>query len=175
MNDTIAAISTTMGIGAISIIRVSGNEAIDIVDYVAAKIKAFDGLIIVTYDTHDENYMNSLEGKYLPVPHCIKGSEGWKLNPKIQAALENKEYISVEKPTFGSVDLPQIIKQNTQVKSIEICGLCSDICVVSNALLLKAHFHEVEISLDSKACAGVTPQSHEAALNTMRMCQINVK
>lgn len=151
------------------------KEAMAIVDYVADKIKAFEGFIVVTYDTHDENYMDSLEGKYLPVPHCIKGSEGWQLNNKIQAALANKEYITIEKPTFGAMNLPEVIEQNTKVKSIEVCGLCSDICVVSNALLLKAYFKDVDISLDSRACAGVTPQSHEAALTTMRMCQINVK
>ena len=88
------------------------NEAIDIVDYVAAKIKAFDGLIIVTYDTHDENYMNSLEGKYLPVPHCIKGTDGWQLNSEVTSALKAKEYKTIEKLTFGSKTLPDLIKQN---------------------------------------------------------------
>ncbi len=151
------------------------KEAIAIVDHVVERIKQFDGEIFVTYDTHNENYMETLEGKNLPVPHCIKGSEGWQLNPKIAQALAMKKYHVVEKDTFGAKQLPQMILDQCKPKSIELLGLCSDICVVSNALLLKAHFPEVKIMLDSKGCAGVTPQSHEAALLTMKMCQIEIK
>ena len=152
-------------------------EAVKIVPNVVEKIKDFDGEIIVTYDTHFENYMDTSEGKNLPVPHCIKGTNGFKLDKDIQAALNGREYTEVEKPTFGSVQLPDIIKQKAMGDefSVELVGLCTDICVVSNALLLKANFPEVKISVDSSCCAGVTVDSHNAALQTMKMCQIDVK
>lgn len=151
-------------------------EAVGIVENVVNKIKSFNGDIIVTYDTHPENYMDTQEGNKLPVPHCIKGTDGWKLDAKVQAALDNKEYKVIEKPTFGSVALPDYIKNNYNPDDVEIelIGLCTDICVVSNALLLKANFIETEISVDSSCCAGVTPESHDAALLTMKMCQVNV-
>lgn len=153
------------------------KEAVSIVDNVAEKIKNFEGEIIVTYDTHFENYMQTNEGKSLPVPHCINGTNGWELDSRICDALKNKEYTTLEKPTFGSVKLPEIItaKSNGVGFEIELVGLCTDICVVSNALLLKASFPEVQISVDSRCCAGVTPETHTAALTTMKMCQINVK
>ena len=153
------------------------KEAVSIVDNVAEKIKNFEGEIIVTYDTHFENYMQTNEGKSLPVPHCIKGTNGWELDAKIIDTLKNKKYTTLEKPTFGSVKLPEIItaKSNGVGFEIELVGLCTDICVVSNALLLKSSFPEVQISVDSRCCAGVTPETHTAALTTMKMCQINVK
>ncbi len=152
------------------------KEAVAIVPNVCNKIKAFDGEIFVTYDTHFENYLNTAEGKKLPVEHCIKNTEGWALNKDVQDALNSKEYKTVEKLTFGSVDLPNLIKDiaDNEDFSIELIGLCTDICVVSNALILKATFTENPISVDSSCCAGVTPESHDAALVTMRMCQINV-
>ncbi len=151
------------------------KEAVAIVDKVAATIRNFDGDIIATYDTHDENYMNTQEGKKLPVPHCIKDTEGWKLDKKVQTALDEKGYKAVYKPTFGSVDLVEMIKAyDTENTEIFMVGLCTDICVVSNALLLKANFPEMNISVDASCCAGVTPEKHEAALETMRSCQIEV-
>ena len=152
------------------------KEAVAIVDNVVKKIKDFDGDIIVTYDTHRDNYMQTQEGVNLPVPHCIKGTDGWQLDGRVQAALGEKDYKIIEKPTFGSTDLPEYIKSNYDPKNIEIqlIGLCTDICVVSNALLLKANFLETKISVDARCCAGVTPQSHNAALATMKMCQVNV-
>lgn len=152
-------------------------EAVKIVPNVVEKIKGFDGEIIVTYDTHSENYMETSEGKHLPVPHCIKDTDGWKLNNDVQEALNGKKYTEVEKPTFGSIKLPEIIKDmaGEEKFSIELVGLCTDICVVSNALLLKANFPEADISVDSACCAGVTVDSHNAALQTMKMCQIEVK
>ena len=152
------------------------EEAVKIVDNVVKKIEDFDGDIIVTYDTHSENYMETQEGKNLPVPHCIKGTDGWKLDEKVQSALCKKKYKAIEKPTFGSTELPEYIKANFDTDDIEIelIGLCTDICVVSNALLLKANFIETKISVDAHCCAGVTPESHNAALMTMKMCQINV-
>ncbi len=152
------------------------KEAEAIVDNVVNKINGHNGDIFVTHDTHFENYMETSEGKKLPVPHCIKGTDGWKLNEKVQAALDAKKYTEVEKITFGSLDLPKLVKEcaGDGEFEIELVGLCTDICVVSNALLLKAIFPEVAISVDASCCAGVTPDSHFAALTTMKMCQINV-
>ena len=151
-------------------------EAVAIVDNAAQKIKSFDGDIFVTYDTHFEDYMETMEGKKLPVVHCIKGTKGWKLNPKIAEALEGKDYKTVEKLTFGSVKLPDMIKEciGENKAEITLIGLCTDICVVSNALILKANLLDTEIFVDSSCCAGVTPETHNAALDTMRCCQINV-
>lgn len=152
------------------------NEAVGIVDNVVEKIAGFDGDVIATYDTHYDNYMDTQEGKKLPVPHCIKGTEGWELDKKVQKALDEKGYKSVCKPTFGSVDLVDIIgKYDINDIEVEFIGLCTDICVVSNALLLKANYPEIPISVDSKCCAGVTPEKHAAALETMASCQIEVK
>ncbi len=153
------------------------EEAVAIVANVVKKIRNFDGEIIVTYDTHSENYMDTSEGKNLPVPHCFKGTDGWKLDSKVAAALKKREYTAVEKPTFGSVTLPKIIKNKVgnDEFTIELIGLCTDICVVSNALILKANFPETEISVDPNCCAGVTSESHNAALTTMKMCQIKIK
>ncbi len=148
------------------------KEAVSIVDNAVKKIEEFDGDIIVTYDTHKENYMETMEGKNLPVPHCIKGTFGWQLNEKIQEALDKKEYVAIEKPTFGSTELPSLIKKDYD--EIILIGLCTDICVVSNALLLKANFLETKITVDASCAAGVTKESHDAALLTMKMCQINV-
>ena len=156
-------------------------DAVAILPAVAEKIKAYaadpDGVIFVTYDTHTADYMTTSEGKHLPVPHCIKGTEGWSLHPAVTAALDGVAYTSVEKPTFGSVELPALVGKATAGEdfSLELIGLCTDICVVSNTLLLKAHYPEVPISVDAACCAGVTPATHEAALTTMGMCQIEIR
>lgn len=152
------------------------DEAVAIVDRVAEKIRRFEGDIVVTYDTHTEAYMQTSEGQHLPVPHCIKWTDGWTLNTVVQQALDGKEYVVVEKPTFGSVELPSLIarRAGNEPFSVELVGLCTDICVVSNALLLKAHFPEMPIAVDAACCAGVTPETHEAALTTMKMCQIEI-
>ena len=151
-------------------------EAVSIIDSAVSKIKNFNGGIFVTYDTHYENYLDTAEGKKLPVPHCIKGTDGWQLNSKIADALADKAYTSLEKVTFGSVDLPQLIRQSAGNEdfTIELIGLCTDICVVSNALLLKANFPECEITVDASCCAGVTPETHKSALDIMKCCQINI-
>lgn len=152
------------------------EQAAAIVDKAVKKITAFTGDIFATFDTHFENYLTTAEGKHLPVPHCIKGSDGWLLNAKIQAALDKKGFYPHEKNTFGSVVLPDIIRKKYGAEDIEIelIGLCTDICVVSNALILKANFPEIPISVDASCCAGVTPEKHLAALETMKSCQINV-
>lgn len=152
------------------------TEAIKMIDRAADKISKFDGQIYVTYDTHFENYMETAEGKKLPVPHCVKGTPGWELNASVAMALSGKSYENVEKLTFGSVELPKMIKENANVEEFDITliGLCTDICVVSNALILKANFPEKRIIVDASCCAGVTVETHNAALQTMKMCQIEV-
>lgn len=152
------------------------KEALAIVPNVVKKIKEFNGEIFATLDTHFENYLDTAEGKKLPVPHCIKGTDGHRLDKAVEAALDNRGYTPVEKVTFGSVDLPRMLEAAADGDNftIELIGLCTDICVVSNALLLKAHFPEAEISVDASCCAGVTPKAHEAALNTMKSCQITI-
>lgn len=153
------------------------EEAVKTVPAAAEKIRNFDGKIFVTLDTHHEDYMQTREGSLLPVPHCIENTSGWRLDKQIEEALEGKRYTLVPKPTFGSVDLPKLIHRAAGRSrfSIELIGFCTDICVVSNALLLKAFFPEAPISVDSSCCAGVTPEKHEAALETMRSCQIEIK
>ena len=152
------------------------GDAVAIVPSVVEKIKSFDGEIFVTLDTHFDNYPETAEGKKLPVLHCIKGTDGWQLDKNVASALADREYTAVEKPTFGSLELPRLIEASADGDdfSIEIICLCTDICVVSNALVLKANFPEIPISVDSACCAGVTPRAHEAALATMRSCQIDV-
>ena len=128
--------------------------------------------IIATMDTHGENYLDTAEGRKLPVVHCVRGARGWQINDSVREALGDAAI--VEKPTFGCVRLPGMIEDAPDL-TIEMLGLCTDICVVSNALLLKAHFPEADISVNSACCAGVTPEKHRAALETMASCQIEVK
>ncbi len=152
------------------------NEAQAIVPAVVEKINSYDIKdIFATRDTHQQDYMSTQEGKNLPVEHCIEGTDGWEINGDVAAALKGAKIIN--KPTFGSTVLVDTIKDIAAKEEIEIemIGLCTDICVVSNALLLKAALPEVPISVDSGCCAGVTPKKHEAALETMRSCQIYVK
>ena len=151
------------------------KEAVGIVDKVAAKIESFEGRIFATLDTHHQDYLDTAEGKKLPVPHCLKDSDGWLLNEKIMYALSEKNYRTIEKETFGSIRLAEEIGRILEEREVqvELVGLCTDICVVSNALLLKAYFPEMPVSVDASCCAGVTPGSHEAALETMRMFQID--
>ena len=150
-------------------------EAVEIVPKVVSKIKNWDGSIITTQDTHFDNYLDTREGKYLPVPHCIEETDGHKINSEIFAALvDNSDNFScLSKLTFGSTTLPELIR-GRGFDYIELIGLCTDICVVSNAMLLKAHYPEIDIAVDASCCAGVTPESHKAALTTMKMCQIDV-
>lgn len=152
------------------------KEAVDIVENVVDKIKNFDGKILATLDTHHSNYMETSEGKKLPVPHCIRMTNGWLLNEKVMEALSDKDYKTIEKNTFGSATLvDEIVKLTYGYEfEIELIGLCTDICVVSNALMLKAYFPEAKVTVDASCCAGVTPESHKAALDTMKMCQIDV-
>ena len=151
-------------------------EAVAIRPAVVEKIRSFDGEVIATLDTHGPEYLRTAEGRKLPVEHCIKGTAGWQLDPEIRAALEAHGYTPLEKPTFGSLILPQLVRDRAGDSDfdVELVGLCTDICVVSNALLLKANFYEKEISVDPACCAGVTPELHAAALKTMASCQIHI-
>jgi len=152
------------------------KEAVAIVPKVVEKILQFDGDVIFTRDTHFDNYMETQEGRKLPVPHCIKDTHGWQLQESVWEACQQKAARGIDKITFGSVELPQILKEAYPegLESIELIGLCTDICVISNAMLVKAHFPETPILVDSSCCAGVTPQSHNNALEAMKMCQITV-
>lgn len=152
------------------------KEAVAIVPGVVRKIDEWEGLIVATRDTHHTDYLNTQEGRFLPVEHCIIDTEGWQINSDVQGALDGKgeDVKVVDKPTFGCVKLAQMLLESG-VEEIELVGLCTDICVVSNALLLKANMPEMPISVDASCCAGVTPGRHDAALETMRACQIMVK
>lgn len=149
------------------------REAEEIVDNVAAKIKEFEGEVIFTRDTHFENYSETQEGRKLPVPHCIKETEGWNINERIEK-LRTPDGKVFDKITFGSVELAEYLKNDKELERVTLVGLCTDICVISNALLIKAFLPEVEIIVDGKCCAGVTKKSHENALEAMKMCQIQV-
>ncbi len=131
--------------------------------------------VILTMDTHEADYLNTAEGRKLPVVHCVRGTEGWGLNPAIREAAGDA--LILEKPIFGSLRLPGVLREETEAGDrlrIELLGLCTDICVVSNALLLKANFPEAEIAVNAGCCAGVTPEKHRAALETMSSCQIDI-
>lgn len=150
-------------------------EAVAIVPAVVERVAraAAEGEdILFTQDTHAPNYMDTQEGRNLPVPHCIKDSEGWQIIPQLQEYTTRR--MCVEKPTFGSMHLANLAMMS-EYEEIELIGLCTDICVISNAMLLKAALPEATISVDSKCCAGVTPASHANALEAMKMCQITVK
>ena len=130
--------------------------------------------IIFTRDTHEENYLETQEGKNLPVKHCIKGSKGHAIHSSLTVSESD---IVVDKITFGSLDLIDVItnlQKNNQIEEIELIGLCTDICVISNAMLIKAFLPEVKITVDASCCAGVTPESHNNALQSMKACQINI-
>lgn len=151
-------------------------DAEKIVPRAAEIIANFDGEIYCTLDTHGEDYLKTQEGRNLPVAHCIKGTDGWRLDKRIAAALSGKARF-VEKPSFGSPEMAHLLAEKNKqekIESIEVIGLCTDICVVSNALIIKAALPEVKIIVDSSACAGISPESHQAALKTMQMCQIEV-
>lgn len=150
-------------------------EAVAIVDKVEEKIKSFPGRVIFTRDTHEENYMETQEGSNLPVPHCIRDSQGWQIREELEKLRTEP---AVDKPTFGSRVLGELLLQldkEEKIESITLVGLCTDICVISNALLAKAFLPEVPITVDASCCAGVTPESHKTALSAMKMCQIRVE
>ena len=147
------------------------DMAKSIVPTVVEKVKNFDGKVIFTRDTHFEDYMQTQEGKNLPVMHCVKDTDGWQICDELLPFAD----IVIDKETFGSVDLPLIIKDyGEDVDMIELCGLCTDICVISNAVILKAAFTEAKMRVCANACAGVTEKSHQNALDAMKMIQIEI-
>lgn len=142
------------------------------------KVEAFDGTVVMTKDTHPENYLETQEGKLLPVKHCIKGTEGWEFPKSLQDLCDKRRAKVYEKPTFGSIRMAEDFRklyENDEIDSIELVGLCTDICVISNALMLKAAAPEVPVYVDARCCAGVTPKKHEEALDVMESCQIIVR
>ena len=150
-------------------------EAQDIVDNVVSVMLQYSPEdILATRDTHLENYLETQEGRNLPVVHCVRGTPGWELDSRIQQALRGAEI--VDKPTFGSTVLANMLAQIAEQEEIEVTlvGLCTDICVVSNALLIKAFLPEVPVKVIASCCAGVTPESHQKALDTMSMCQVTI-
>lgn len=160
------------------------KEAVEIVPKVAEKIRLFmdgaDGRVLYTRDTHEENYLDTQEGRHLPVRHCIRGTKGWELCPEIE--LLRKEQ-PIDKPTFGSPALGQLLKAQDEdlkkqgkegITSVTLVGLCTDICVISNALLVKAFLPDTPVIVDASCCAGVTVESHQNALQAMNMCQIQI-
>ena len=146
-------------------------EAVKIVPYVKRTIEQFEGKVFFTRDTHAENYMDTQEGKNLPVPHCIKDTHGWQIKAELDA-LRNTE--PIDKLTFGSKDLLEVLKGEGNIESITCLGLCTDSCVISNELWVKAFFPEIPLIVDAKGCAGVTPESHQNALQAMKVCQVKV-
>ena len=151
-------------------------EARTILPKVAEKVKNFPGRVLFTRDTHEENYLESREGKVLPVPHCIRGSWGWEICPELETLRKEEP---VDKPTFGSTGLGEVLRAADQygekIGKITLVGVCTDICVISNALLLRAFLPEAEIAVDAACCAGVTPESHQTALRAMKACQIAIE
>lgn len=147
-------------------------HAAAIIPAVVEKVKSFSGKVIFTRDTHGEDYLQTQEGKKLPVVHCIKDTNGWQICDELLLFVDT----AVDKVTFGSVQLPHMLRSfGEPIEEIELCGLCTDICVISNAMVLKAAFPEVKITVDANCCAGVTMESHNTALNAMKAVQIEVK
>lgn len=147
------------------------KEAQAIVPYVKEVVENFKGKVFFTRDTHFDNYLETQEGKNLPVSHCIKWTEGWQIHPSLEALRKTD---AIDKLTFGSKDLVNVLKQEEKVEEITFVGLCTDICVISNVMVVKAFYPEIPLIVDAKACAGVTVQSHLNALEAMKMCQVKV-
>ena len=150
------------------------KEAVASVTKVEEKIRNFDGTVLFTRDTHESWYLDTQEGRKLPVPHCIRDTEGWQIRSELDKLRKTKP---IDKDTFGSTDLAgELVAMNedNEIGSITFVGLCTDICVISNAFLVKASLPEVPIIVDAACCAGVTPESHENALKAMEMCQVEI-
>ena len=146
------------------------KEAIAITENVRNKIENFHGVVIYTRDTHEGEYLDTQEGKNLPVPHCIRGTWGWEI---IDTLADCQRDMVFDKPTFGSMELAGYLKEQG-AEDITLIGICTDICVISNAMLVKAALPEARVTVDAACCAGVTPESHERALQAMKMCQIKI-
>lgn len=147
------------------------KEAQGIVPYVKKKIETFPGKVFFTRDTHREDYMQTQEGRNLPVPHCIRDTEGWQIRKELD---ELRTTAAIDKDTFGARDLVKVLGEEEKLDSVTFLGLCTDICVISNVMLVKAFFPEVPVTVDAAGCAGVTPQSHATALDAMEAVQVKV-
>lgn len=150
------------------------KEAAAIVPKVAERVRSFDGPVLFTRDTHGPDYLSTQEGRKLPVLHCVAGTDGWRIAPELASLVAEPP---VDKPAFGSLALAEKLKamdREQGVGSVTLVGLCTDICVISNAMILKAALPEVPIFVDAACCAGVTPEAHRRALEAMRSCQIDV-
>ena len=150
------------------------KEAVEIVPRVKRKIENFKGTVLFTRDTHENRYLETQEGRNLPVSHCIRGTKGWEIRAELDALRKTEP---IDKDTFGSTDLGETLlamNEEEEIGSITLVGLCTDICVISNALLIKAFLPETAITVDASCCAGVTPESHENALKAMAVCQIKI-
>lgn len=151
------------------------KEAQAIVGRIVEKIRAYPrDDVYATRDTHEEDYLSTAEGRHLPVVHCVRDTNGWELIEEVKELVDPGHVI--DKPSFGAVEMAKLLLERSLLEEItvELVGVCTDICVVSNALLIKAYMPETEVSVDAGCCAGVTPESHEAAVRTMEMCQINI-
>ena len=147
------------------------REAVTIVPYVKKLIENFEGKVFFTRDTHFENYMDTQEGQNLPVKHCVKDTEGWQIRKELEQMRRTE---AIDKVTFGSSDLVKVLEKEENIGSITFCGLCTDICVISNVMVTKAFFPEIPLIVDAAGCAGVTPESHKNALQAMKVCQVKV-
>lgn len=156
----------------------ANKKAEEIVPKIATYVRNFEGITIFTRDTHNSDYLETMEGKNLPVEHCIAGTNGWEINSELLKSCEGKENVCFvfNKPTFGyASELTKFINEFKQpITEIQVCGTCTDICVVSNVLGLKEHMSEVKISILEDMCAGLTPEKHNAAIEVMRSCQVNI-
>lgn len=149
------------------------KEAVEIVDSVKAKIDSYlaaGDTVVYTQDTHTEAYLQTQEGQKLPVAHCIKGTPGWEISQRVYV----RGCQVIEKPSFGSIELAELLAGMEEIQSVELIGLCTDICVISNAMILKAKMPEVPIAVDAACCAGATLEGHQNALHAMKACQIEV-
>ncbi len=152
-------------------------EAVKIVEGVRALVREFDGEVIFTRDTHKENYLDTQEGKKLPVKHCIINTDGWQIEKGLDEMREKMDCVTIDKLTFGSQGLGEYLSAKNRMNKIDkilLVGLCTDICVISNAMIIKAFLPEVKIEVDASLTAGVSPQSHLRALECMKICQIDV-
>lgn len=150
------------------------REAVEIVPNVRKRIEEFDGTVLYTRDTHETNYLSTQEGRNLPVEHCIRNTKGWEIREELDSLRKTE---AIDKPSFGSAALGEMLRNMNDkdpIESVTLIGLCTDICVISNAMIAKAFIPEVPIIVDSTCCAGVSPATHENALKAMECCQIQV-
>ena len=150
------------------------RDAESIVEPVRKRVLSFDGKVVFTRDTHEGNYLQTEEGRNLPVPHCIRNTDGWEIVKTLQGLRDS---IVIDKPTFGSTVLGEVLRsmdREEKIGTVTLCGLCTDICVISNAMLIKAFLPDAHIAVDASLSRGVSAQSHRTALEAMKSCQIEI-